>query len=263
MTPRRCSRCGRPRDEEGGSPEAPWASIHGEDVCPDCQSPEEQRDVRLRIVAAIEAEIERRRRENVPPDEIESALVAHALSLREQLQARDVAQTPARPRLRVAMTSAFLTGHPLAVRIASYADLQASLADRLRGPGWRVRRLNGDAGTYESGGGFAESLPLVIARREGPELLSDLRFRLDDPAALERGFDVEPNAIGIDIYDLGVAVMTAWFDVRAPDDWDLAALARALKRVAWLRPELDGPSPVARALQQIAHDTADEFGSAA
>jgi hypothetical protein len=278
MGPERCARCGRLPPEVSGS----WASIEGEDVCPDCQTAPERRDIGLRVIEAIKDEIERRRRGDVPPDEVEGALVDYALSLREELEiAPDEAEPapadrpeiplqPSRRTFRVAMTAAFLTGHPLAVRIADYGGLQSDLAGALSGPGWRVKRLHAEGGTYASGGGFVDALPLVIARREGAELLGQLSYLLKNPgdarvtpiASTAPGFDVEPKSLSIDVYDLGVAVLTAWLDVFAPADVELPAFARAVKSLAWLRPGQDGAEAISQALQAIAHDTAEQYGRA-
>jgi rubredoxin len=101
----RCSRCGRePVPEEltsigqlvssvpitadtGESPlgaGGPWASIDGETVCPTCQTATEVEDVAGRIVEAVEAEVERARREDADPAAHEAALIAYAMSLRER-----------------------------------------------------------------------------------------------------------------------------------------------------------------------------------
>jgi hypothetical protein len=268
MGTRPCSRCGRPPSTAArAAPEAPWAPIEGADVCPDCQTPDERREIATRILAAIESEIERRRREEIPPDDVEGALIAHALSLREQL---DAAGTPGRPRLRVAITAAFLTGHPLAVRIAGYDELQRDLDEALSAPGWRVRGLHADEGTFESGGGFVHALPLVIARRDGPELVAQLRYLLDEQASGNRaqlarmapGYDIEPGELRIDVYDLGVAVMTAWCDVSAPGDAALPDVARTVKRLVRQRAGADGVSPLVHALQRVASDTTEQYGAA-
>ena len=278
-----CSRCGRPppEGEESADPAVtplgavrrPWASIEGADVCPDCLTAVERREAGLRIVAAVEAEVDRRRREGVPPDDVEAALVDYAMGLRDELEtpARDLGTASSgRLRLRVAMTAAFLTGHPLAVRIAGYSELQSALAAALRGPGWRIQGLHGEEGTFESGGGFVKALPLVIARRDGPQLLDELRYLLEDPgddkraviARVAPGYDVEPAGLSVDVYDLGVAVLTAWFDVLAPSEAELPAVARTLKRLAWQRAGADGPSPIADALQRIARDTTEDYCTA-
>lgn len=324
-----CSRCARlrPGDDrfvdpaEGHSPAATgplgslrwtWASIDGEDVCPECQTPLERRQAGWHIVALLEAEIERRGRDGVAPGEVEAALISHVLALRAELEATasaggdapgsvpaasstgsafgsdslrtgpadaeppdtsggdPVREPPGATKLRVAMTGAFLTGCALVVRIAEYGKLQAALADALCRPGWLTADIGVEDGTYKSGGGFVKSLPLVIARREGHDLVGQLSYQLDGPdhargAALARvapGYNVEPKRVSIDVYDLGVAVLTAWFDVSAPEDEKPADVARTVMDLAWLRPGPRGASPLATALQEIARETVEQYGRA-
>src|ERR1700732_1578856 len=97
-----CSRCGRERDADeghfllqvdqflpaGGLLEfsvfrgaGPWASIDGHDVCPQCQTPSEQSDVARRIVAAVEAEVERISARSLDATPPEAELIAYAMQL--------------------------------------------------------------------------------------------------------------------------------------------------------------------------------------
>lgn len=102
MSSAQCARCGRERAErdrggEGatagtdlpffGPAAAPWASIGGDDVCPECQSAEERRYAAQRVVAAIECEIERRRSAGLPSDPYEAALIAYAMASRGAAEA--------------------------------------------------------------------------------------------------------------------------------------------------------------------------------
>jgi hypothetical protein len=273
MASRRCSRCGRVDDEEkgplppeGGLPRI-WASFDGEDVCPDCQTPAERREAATRLLAAVEAEIERRQQAGVEPDAVESAITGYALALRQALETEPAPpEEPVRQTFAVAFTGAFVTGTTPTVRIADYDRLQAALGESLRKPGWRVRELDRSGGTYESGGGFAHPLPLVVARRDGPELLGQLRYGIDRPdadrLAVAPGYRFDPQDLQIDVYDLGVAVLTAWFDVAAPPTHAAGDLTRTVKRVAWLRPS-DGRSSIADALQEIARETVTDFRRAA
>jgi hypothetical protein len=298
MTGDRCARCGRVRAARGGSredvvtdallplqgaAEEPWASIEGQDVCPRCQTPEERDDAARRVVAAIEREVERRRGEGIPPDPHELALIGYAMGARDAVEgsADDDLQTdpraqpgsadrPDSTRLRVAVTGAFLTGRPLAVRIDGYAELQSALGRALKGPQWRLNSLGAQGGTYESGGGFSEAVPLIIARREGADLLPWLAAALDDSSHAEASwlgtgvaaFNMTPISFAIDVYDLGVAVMIAWFDVVGAAGTDLAATARAIKRLVRLRADDHGVSPLAARLQGIANDAAGQYGDA-
>lgn len=259
MSSDRCSRCGRDRpagDPFPGPVDGPWL----EEVCPECQSEEERREAAERIVAAIEREIERRREQGIEPDRHEAALVAYAMGLRAAAEA----QAADGMHLRVALTGAFLTGHPLAVRLDGYRDLQRALGRRLKGPQWRTADLDAPPGTFESGGGFREAVPLVIARRDGADLIPWLSAALDDPwlARTAPGLELTPAGLDIDVYDLGVAVICAWFDVAAPRGAAPEDTARAIRRVVRQRAGDEGRSPLAAALEQIAVDAADAYGDA-
>jgi hypothetical protein len=295
MSDPRCSRCGRTlRSEESGggglAPEpgpaavdaifdgrGPWAELAGEPVCPGCQSTSERRDVAERVVASIEAEVERARLSADAPAPPEPALIAYAMHLRERL-ARHEADIAARTAggettLRVAMTAAFLTGKPVGVRIGEYDRLQHDLGrelDRLGDHGWSV---NADHwrqdGTYRSGGGFASMLPLVLARRDGAAALARASAALAERPATEKAWltehapawDLRPVSLRIDVYDLGMAVMNGVFAVRAPTT-DLGATARTLKQLVWLKPETGILSPIAEAFRVLAQETTDQFAAA-
>jgi hypothetical protein len=285
----------------GGPAQAPWASFEGADVCPQCQTAEERDVASRRIVASIQREIERRRAEGVPPDPHEPALIAYAMGTRAAAEADarqgdlpaeegtgpeavverpgpeaverpgpEAAQRPDRPRLRVAITGAFLTSHPLTVRVDGYGELQHALGGRLKGPQWRTEDLRVRDGTYESGGGFTEAVPLVIARRDGVDLLPWLAAALADfrqaaasrPDAAAQGFEATPTSLAVDVYDLGVAVMTTWLDVVAAEGVGLQATARAIKQLVWLRDGDGGRAPLAPVLQRIAFDVAEQYGEA-
>lgn len=281
------------------SANAAWAFLDGQDVCPYCQTPEERHAVAQRIAGHIEREIQRRQAEGLPPDELEEPLIGYVMSTRaeadvwDQGQARTAAAdegerdpedvggqpgTGGQPRsarsgdevhLRVAFTGAFLTGHPLAVRLEGYGALQRALRQHLPGPDWRVTGLGPKGGTYESGGGFTEAIPLVIARREGvdllPRLSTALAGRLRADGSRQHAFPpllrTAPSGLVIDVYDLGVAVLTAWFDVCAPAD-ELQATARAVRKLARLRSDGEARSALVDVLQDIASATADRYGEA-
>lgn len=289
-------------DGPGHEPEPPWAEFDGEEVCPGCQTPQERRAAAARVVEGLVREIARRQEAGEAPDQYEAALIEFVMAHRASDQARDEdpadeqpatepvpaptvadgvlvtaaadaladAVTAEGPRhLRVAVTGAFLTGHPLAVRTSGYQDLQRELGRHLRLPEWRVEGLGGQDGTYQSGGGFNSAVPLVIARREGGDLLPRLATVLDSPpradgtrtSAFAPVLDAVPRRLVVDVYDLGVAVMTAEFDVVTAAA-ALGDTARAVKRLVWLRPDERGRSPLADALQDIATATAGAYGEA-
>jgi hypothetical protein len=70
--------------------------------------------------------------------------------------------------------------------------------------------------------------------------------------------------VRIDVYDLGVGVMNATFDVHLPPDLMLADAVRTLKSLVWLRPDPDTgvQSPIAAALRELALESASQFGDA-
>jgi hypothetical protein len=249
-------------------------------VCAECQSREDQADAERRILRMVDREIARRQELGIPPDEKEGPLIAYALGLRDAATTKpdDVAPAPQeelappveeRPlELAVAVTGAFLTGPPLDVRLDSYDTVQHRLSGPLRPHGWHTNELRARGGTYESGGGFSEDVPLVVARRDGRDLLHLVSAALDESRSgpgsrLAQQYapllDARATSLAIDVYDLGVAVMTAWFAVTAEAEADLSPAARAIRRLTMLRPDEHGRSPLAAALQQIAHQAVDEF----
>ncbi len=255
----------------------PWAEVEDALVCPGCQSMAERRDVAERMVRAIEAEVERARAESAEPSLPEPPLIAYAMQLRERLSRHESDLTERRvdgeTTLQVAMTAAFLTGKPVGVRIGEYERLQRDLGQelgRLGDQGWSV---NADHwrqdGTYRSGGGFARMLPLVLARRDGQAALARASDALADRPASEKSWlaehapawDMRPLSLRIDVYDLGMGVMNGVFAVRAPTA-DLAATARTLKRLVWLKPDAGLLSPIAQAFRVLALETTEQFAAA-
>lgn len=182
-------------------------------------------------------------------------------------------QPSTRRQSTVAVTAAFLTGAPLRVRISDYTRLRADLGEalgRIPGQGWSVDADGWHRqGSYRSGGGFADMLPLVLARRDGPDTLERttqlLYDRPDDEHAWlsERapGWTMTPTSARVDLYDLGMAVMNVSFQLDTPSELGLDAVARDLKRLVWLRPEDDGgvASPIASAFKSLAAETTHQY----
>jgi hypothetical protein len=176
-------------------------------------------------------------------------------------------------QLRVAVTGAFLTGQPLAVAIDDYAELQARLGTRLTGLEWRTEGLLTQGGTYETagGGGFTKAIPLVIARREGVDYLPWLTDALEQSRDLPARDAAEgfghvlaaiPKRLVIDVYDLGVAVLTAWFDLPHAATAQLGVTAQAFKRLVSLQLDNGGPTPIAQVLQRIVSATTTDYAEA-
>ena len=177
--------------------------------------------------------------------------------------------------LSVAITGAFLTGHPLRIRIGEYDQVQADLSRELaryEDHGWSI---NADHwrqhGTYHSGGGFARMLPLILARRSGPDALARTIEILQSRPATERvwfeeqtlGWTLRPISMRVDVYDLGMAVIDATFAVRAPAHLSLEQIALVLKSLVWLKPDPAGVlSPITSTFRTLAQQTTDQFGSA-
>jgi hypothetical protein len=286
-----------------------WAVLDDRVVCPNCQTADERREVADRIVSAILTEIDRRQRGGVPPDEYEMVLGAYAMTLRDRLAPEpgehgpevssasrsvpeevdgdvvvdDAVGAPNQNLkdhspgdhegsvLRVAITGAFLTGHPIAVHIDNYAEIQAELGELLHKPQWTVEPFQELHGTYESGGGFTTAVPLVIARRDGADLTPWLTAALgaDDvmPAGRQRVPSTAVNAtavsLSMDFYDLGVGVLTAWVTARIAEGGDLAATAREVQRQVRLRGDDGGLPPLSQALQTLVLAATQEYGDAA
>jgi hypothetical protein len=239
-----------------------------------------------RIISTIEAATLQNIAADADPTPPEAAVIAYAMGLRERLEAPppdllDVAE-PANANgdaggveLRVAVTSAFLTGRPLRVHISEYEAIQANLTRALGGladPCWSTDAdpHRGD-GTYVSGGGFTNMLPLVIARRDGADLLDRAIALLQERPEPEQtwlarttnGWSLTPSSITIDIYDLGMAVMNGTFTVRAPRHLGLDEIARTLKRIVWLRPDTRAGvrSPISEMFGALARETTDQFAA--
>jgi hypothetical protein len=290
-----CSRCGRPRPVGPaaeqvsaqllpfvGKADEGWSSFGGHPACPQCQTAEERQEVKYRVIGAIELEIERRRREAIAPDALEAHLVMYAMQLREELSSQEgVCQTSLddmphssggqRGRAHcVAFTAAFLTRHALAVHLDSYRALQLHLGSYLKAPQWRTEGLDGSGGTYSGpwGGGFSEALPLVIARREGADLLPLLRdlreCQLTDESLENHGpvLALEPHSLVVDIYDLGVGVLSACMAVRADPAASLPEIARAIKGMAGLRLTEGGRPRLADDIARITAAVEREYGEA-
>lgn len=236
-----CSRCGRdPRPDD-----AAWASLAGSDVCPTCQTPDERDAVLRRAVDAVKDEIHRRGREDEPPDPLEAPLINWALAAGER-------------RHRVALTAAFFTNAPIEVHLQTRAAVYEQLAGECdKRPGWTAYKPD-RRGTFETGGGFREPLPLIAARRGGCVPLEALREGMTGGSRTvwhPPDFALVPTRVEVDVYDLGIAVLAAWFDVMAPPEADVVELMRRIREVTILRE----PSPLVHALSGLAEHTAEQY----
>lgn len=299
MGPGRCTRCGRerPMATYGGAsvgtgpPIAPgavyegtWAWFVGGDVCPTCQTPDEQREAVSRAAAAVQAEIARRMAAGTAPDPFEPPLIEFVMTVGahepvpdtdeqfvgEPVRAGedDSLSTSSRRHLSVAVTGAFYTGSSLSVQGSDVLSVREKLQSQL-GISWRFKDLELTGGTFASGGGFSEDIPLIIARRDCTDqfpLMVDLLTSGPTSPPGERPFhplvSARSRALAIDLYDLGIGVLTAWVDVTALACAPLADTARAVKKLTFLRPTEHTPSALASRLQDIATAVSHEYRNA-
>ena len=263
-----------------------WASIDGEDICRECQTAAERRDVVApTIISVFQQWNNESTKAGAAPSPFDAAIVPYAMDVSDAVRSGD-ASTPAPEasavqidphshprlaRLEVAITGAFLTGYPLHIRIAEYPDVQHALATALsknRRAGWQSGAAQMREGTYSSGGGFSDVLPLVLVCRDGADVLEraraildarrrDERYRLDSD--LEE-WEVSPRSMRIEVYDLGVAVINGTFAVRFPTPLTLADAVRALKRMVSLRSDSEqAGSPIAGMLRKLSKETTHQF----
>jgi hypothetical protein len=178
--------------------------------------------------------------------------------------------------LEVAVTGAFLTGRPLRVDVGEYDPLQRSLVAELRRSGDETWSANIESwrsgGTYHSGGGFANMLPLVLARRDGPAMAARWQRAFEARPDSERAvldelivdWRLEPRAVRVDVYDLGMAVIAATFHVVAPISVMLPEAALTLKKAVWLKPDTESgaESAITGALREVASETVVQYARA-
>jgi hypothetical protein len=178
-------------------------------------------------------------------------------------------------RFEVSLTGPFLTGQPLQVRISDYSRLQRDLCEELSrtSQGWDHEGIKWQGvESYGSGGGYTSLVPLVLVRREGDPL--KLRFEellRERPSAerrwLEqttRGWQWELRALRIELYDLGVGVITGTYDVAAPAWLGAEATRRTAESVGrLLHDTVTGRrSPVAASYDALARETVELFADA-
>ncbi len=177
--------------------------------------------------------------------------------------------------LTVAVTGAFLTGRPVKTTVGDYEELRQSLGGKLSeldGQGWLAPGCSEPRSTYFSGGGFSEEVPLVIANRQGTQLLGRLCQLIESRPADEWEWYERfgkrqwliPTEVHVDVYDLGMAVITARLALHLPPHADLAAVAESLKKAVWLKSDGDGRlSPLSEALRLLARETVRQLRDAA
>jgi len=287
-----CSRCGRERrsDEVAGlgdllssmasEPDpfggafadvAPWARIDDADICPQCLTRDEEQLLARTYVELVEAEVTRVREAGADPQPYEAALIEYAMVLRSRIADAEVSDPEPGQELEVAIIGAFLTGEPVEARISEYSHFQRDLGEALRelpDQGWEYVKWRGIA-TYASGGGYASMVPLVLVRRGGPDFLARARNLFNQRPEPERRWLDEvmrrwswrPRSMRVEVYDLGMAVITATYAVRLPSGVELATATQVIDAVVRLKPDPETQirSPVAATLQALADETVIQF----
>jgi hypothetical protein len=178
-------------------------------------------------------------------------------------------------RFEVSLTGPFLTGQPLRVRIPDYSRLQRELGAELNrtSEGWDYEGIKWQGvESYGSGGGYTSLVPLVLIRREGDPLklrLAELQRGRprDEQLWLEQatgGWKWDLRTLRIELYDLGVGVITGTYDVTAPAWLGPEATRRRAESVGRLLrdPVTGSGSPVAASYQALARETVGLFADA-
>lgn len=174
------------------------------------------------------------------------------------------------------MTGAFLTGQPLKVRLAEYSRFQSELVTELRDGAGRDGGYEGvkwrDVGSYGSRGGYNDIVPLTLVRRTGNELKDALADALDARPEVERewldgvttGWEWKLESISIDLYDLGVGVVSSEYEVVAPVSLSARDSCRLVADLSRLRanPVTGIQSPISAAYEEVARDTVRAFSAA-
>jgi hypothetical protein len=182
---------------------------------------------------------------------------------------------PAWRRFEVAFTGPFLTGQPLRVTISDYSRLQRELGEELcaTDAGWDYEGIRWrGVESYGSGGGYTSLVPLVLIRREGGSLKTRLEeLRCGRPEAEREwlrttsgGWKWELRTLRIELYDLGVGVITGTYDVTAPARLSPEATRRTVESVGRLlrNPVTGLRSPVAASYDALARETVGLFADA-
>lgn len=177
-------------------------------------------------------------------------------------------------RFEVAFTGPFFTGQPLQVRISDYSRIQERLGEELgrSSSGWTYEGIRWKGvDSYGSGGGYSSIVPLVLINREGDVLKRRLTELQQGRPEAERvwvdkaieGWQWTLRTVKIEMYDLGVGVVTGTYDVTAPIWLGAEDTRRTAESVARLINPLTGDrSAVATAYDLLTRETASIFGRA-
>lgn len=155
------------------------------------------------------------------------------------------------------------------VRMSEYTGFQSQLGEELkRDPsgGWDYESIKWrGVESYGSGGGYSSLVPLVLMRREGPSLISRLEEAQKSRPDVEQswlhdalsGWTWCLRKLRVELYDLGVGVITGVYDVTAPVHLSVRATRRNIESIGHLLgdPNLDVRSPVAASYEMVARET--------
>ena len=169
-----------------------------------------------------------------------------------------------------------MTGQPLQVRISDYSQLQRKLGEELKGDpsgGWDYEGVKWhDVGSYDTGGGYRNLVPLVLVQRRGDALLAAVEEAHSQRPEAERawfkelmhGWTWRLREFRIELYDLGVGVIRGTYEVVVPSSLGADAARRTVESLSWLRPNTVSHvrSPVAESYEAVARETANVFAAA-
>jgi hypothetical protein len=179
-------------------------------------------------------------------------------------------------RFRLFLTGAFSTDAAIRVPVEEYRDQQRRLGTELEGVDETTWNPDGvpwlDRSSYDEGGGYSSLVPLVLVQREGDRLVAEVRAREKLAWEEASGFEREERAkwrlelkrFNIQLFDFGVAVLVAAYEVEAPPGLDPSRAADQIRSWSNLTRDETGhmKQPIGRALEQTTRETADRFRTA-
>ncbi|MEA2494305.1 MAG: hypothetical protein QOJ29_2216, partial [Thermoleophilaceae bacterium] len=158
-------------------------------------------------------------------------------------------------------------------RASEYSQFQHDLGEGLKADssgGWNYEGVKWrDIGSYDTGGGYTSLVPLVLVRREGPQLAATLAdAECECPRAdriwlaqMTHGWNWQLRDISVDVYDFGVGVIKGSYSITAPAGCGVDEIRRTIAALSWLRPVAASgvESPIAASYKSIARDTTEVF----
>jgi hypothetical protein len=190
---------------------------------------------------------------------------------------------------RVVLTGAFSTGVALRVPVSDYACLQKELEGKLNCPEREreeecVEELEqklsrGKPGEWnrdgvpwrnvfsydEGGGGYSNLVPLVPVQCEGEELTRRLRQHEEAlRGSLEKGWTWRLEDVRVQLFDLGVGVVSGTYSVEPPQGLPLARVAERIREWCHITRDSRGKigPPIGASYEELAIESAERFRSA-